>query len=133
MTVQLTDSVLNDVGTHLQTSGIGTLGVDVFLYQLPHQPTEAVAVIPTGGPRLAADLNAIKRVQFQVLIRADSITSGMQKAEKVFSALDNQANVLANNPGRIFGDHEPGVHFRDANNRVVFSLNFTTTLLRETS
>ena len=66
-------SLLDELGTYLQTQGIGTLGTDLFRAFLPDAPAAAVALIETGGlaPQFILDTPGvhIDQPSLQVLSR----------------------------------------------------------------
>lgn len=127
----LTKSVLSDVAQYLHTK-VGSLNIDLFQGTMPGTPANCVVILPTGGIRnVVQDVNAIKRTQFQLIVRDKSFPTGLTRTETIFGLLDNQFNILSgDNQGRIVADHEPGVMFRDENNHCIFSLNFTCTMIR---
>ncbi len=119
-----------DIAAVLATAGVGTVLTDIFTGTLPSTPQNCAAVIPTGGIRLSGDINALQRPTFQVLVRDKKWSLGMAKSRLVFASLDRKWNLASTAKGQVIADHEPGVAFRDTNNLLVFSLNFTATVHR---
>lgn len=93
--------LLDEVGTYLQTEGIGTLGTDLFKGLLPDIPDACVALIETGGQASehvlssAVGAPAWEAPSFQVTCRAGrrDYSAARIKANDVFKLLDGLANI----------------------------------------
>ena len=63
--------LIRDIAQILQTNGIGILGTDIFLGQLPASPDNVVVFYPTGGFAQDLPLPDVK-MTVQVLVRDKS-------------------------------------------------------------
>ena len=111
------------VASYIGAAGYGTAGTDLFLGTLPETPRTCTAIILTGGPSVPQD--KIRRKTFQIMCRAQTETAAMTKANSIHALFDDAWCTLAPGfKGRVTASHEPGLHARDANNDVVYFLNF---------
>jgi len=117
------NNFLTELSTYLQYSAIGTVGIDIFSGIMPGSPTNCVAVYASGGSRSADD--PLVKPNLQVLIRNSRNSSAKTKTDSVFSVLDNKWNFLTTFEGRCLADHQPGPNYRDQNNNVIYTLNFS--------
>lgn len=123
--------LLDELGTYLQTNGIGTQGTDLFLGSLPDRPDAAVAVLEYGGlaPEHTMGANTapdFERPRVQVLSRHADYTTARQKAEDAYRLLDKlTATSLSSTLYlRIAALQSPTWLGQDQNNRHVVSCNF---------
>lgn len=124
----MTLNFLNDLGNFLQAKLVGTLATDIFLERMPPSPDNLVGVFLTGGQVIGS--RTIDVIRFQVLVRDSSITSGLTRAETIWNLLQNSWGELSTSKARITADGQPGIKFRDSNELLVFSLNFTASVPR---
>lgn len=120
------DVMLRDIAQLLQTGGIGTLGADLFLGQLPDSPDNCVAVFEyAGGP---PDLHwGGEYPGLQVLVRNKSYEAGRAKIEAAKNVLHGLAETKVNNHRYLLirANQSPFLLERDASDRVVFVCNFS--------
>jgi len=117
--------ILEDVGTYLNTWGIGTVGTNMFIANMPPSPTKCLSIFSNGG--LMSPQNApYYNPQFQILIRdtAYNVIALGRLADYVFSLLDNKWEVFTRFKGRITALSPPGVNYKDETGNWVYSLNF---------
>ena len=105
----------------LQSSGVGTIGLSLFMAQLPSSPTDAISVSVQGGDAAVCP----HRYNVQVLCRGLEYLATATRAELLNSYLDNHWHQTVNAVGRFVADHPVGPMYRDANNLFVFTLNYT--------
>jgi len=115
-------TLLNEILTYLAANGVGTVGSNLFAAHLPAKPTKSTSVQLTGGPKGEGD--PLQRPRIQVLIRDSSYPAGFAKACSVYELLNHKVPGLATVKGRVVPDHEPGPMYLDANDQIVFTLNF---------
>jgi hypothetical protein len=118
-------AMIDDIATHLQTQGVGTIGTDLFKSYLPDITGTAVAVLDTGGLEPDTYLPTHEPT-FQVFVRSDTYSVGKAKLAAIRSALHQQKNltvgstyfyfILANSEGGHLGLNERGQN--------EFSMNF---------
>jgi len=121
-------TLLYEAGLYLAANGIGTLGSDIFLNQLPNSPANCVALFAEGGESPSHGLNPMELPTLQVLIRDEIDISGLRKTILVFKLLHDQWNVLPSIRGRVLADAKPGAKFLSDSGLPTFPLNFTWTL-----
>lgn len=86
-------TILESVGTYLQTSGQGTLGTSLFLSVMPESPDSVVAVYENTGNTpyftMGAAATAIDRPLIQVICRAGrgDYPTARDKADSIRSLL----------------------------------------------
>ena len=110
-----------ETASFLQASGVGTVGMRLFMAQLPSTPVDAVSVSVQGGDAAVCP----HRYNIQVLCRGAEYLSAAQRAETINNVLDNRWHKTASVVGRFTADHPVGPMYRDDNNLYVFTLNYT--------
>lgn len=117
-------SLINAVADFLQANtSIGTVAVDIFSGFMPSTPVVCTAVYAQPGITLTGD--PLVRPGVQVLTRGITYLSAHQAAESIFQVLRNKWNISSSARGRIHATHEVGPNYRDVNNNIVFTLNFS--------
>jgi len=117
--------LVEDIGNYLQTSGVGTIGTDIFLGQLPVTPDNVIVLFEYAGE--PPDLHSsLEYPGLQVLVRNESYAAGRQKIEQVRSVLHGLTEAMIN--GRRYllvqAKQSPESLARDENGRAVFVCNF---------
>lgn len=118
---------IEQVATYLQAGGIGTLGTNLFISNLPDSVDSCVAVFDTGG--MTPDIYLpTKEPTFQVLVRSTTYDLGKAKIDAIRALLHRNFNVtlvvgqtyvysiLALSEGGHIGQNERGLD--------EFSMNF---------
>lgn len=122
--------LLDELGAYMQTQGIGTLGTDLFIGQMPDSPDAAVTLYEYGGiaptHALGGGAARFERPRVQVVARATTYTAARSKIESVYKLLDQVAGVIMSSVRylRIEAVQAPMFLERDANSRVVMVCNF---------
>lgn len=119
-------TLLNETVTYLASGGVGTVGSNLFADHMPAKPTKCTSVQLTGGPKGVGD--PLQRPRIQVFVRDLDYQAGFTKACLVYELLNHKVPSLTTLKGRVIPDHEPGPMYRDANDQVVFTLNFHWTV-----
>jgi Bacteriophage minor capsid protein len=124
----------DDLAAHLQTRGAGTVGVDLFVGQLPPLPANAMAVIEySGAPPLRvfgatpAQATAQEDARAQVVIRALTHAAARDAAQTALDALDWQmfTGLSGYRYQLVEALQRPAFPlYRDANDRPVWVANF---------
>lgn len=109
----LTDDILSEI----QSAGLGTIGADLFVGQLPPN-IEGTVVTEYGGeqPTLFFNGGGSQKPKFQVFARYNGYETGRNKIEAIFNLLITKYQPLGT-PAYI-GTNE--------NNQYEFSVNFKT-------
>ena len=117
--------MLKEIGTYLQTQGIGTLGADIFLGLMPDQPDNCIALFEyAGGP---PDLHwAGEYPGLQVRVRNKGYAAARTKIGEVMDELHglHEQTLHGTRYLLIKARGSPEVLKRDNNNRVELFVNF---------
>ncbi len=122
--------LLPELGTYLQTAGIGTLGTDLFLGLLPPTPDNCVCIAEYGGMAPEHDMGTLAlRYEFprvQVLVRNTSYATGMLKARDIMGDMAAVANSTMSgvNYFGIDAIQSPFFLNKDDNGRWVCACNY---------
>ncbi len=123
-----------DITQILQVNGIGVLGTDIFLSQLPASPDNVVVLYPTGGFPQDLPLPDVK-MTVQVLVRDKSYQTGYERIWRILNLLDGGENRFLQAPsGRkmVAQAIQPPLFLeRDENNRSIFVFNIAVTTNRD--
>jgi len=117
--------VLKEIGTYLQSQGIGTLGTDLFLGLMPDQPDNCIALFEYAGAPLALHWNG-EYPGLQVRVRGTSYAAARTKIGEVAKKLHglHEQTLSGTRYLLIKARGSPEVLKRDANNRVELFVNF---------
>ena len=123
-------ATLDEIGTYLETQGVGTQATDLFLRSAPDTPDACVAVLEYGGappvPKMGNTPGAVilERPRIQVRARAATYTAAETKAKAAWSALHWFVGTLS---GTVYYKIEalqsPFLLERDENNRFIVGFN----------
>lgn len=122
----------------IETAGLATYGVDLFLGGMPSEPSLCCALIEYGGePPLrtqnegAAHSSAQggERPRFQLLCRASDYETGRSLIQSMWEKLDAIVNetIVTTFYQRVSAVQQPFLLERDENNRWIFVANFAVT------
>lgn len=122
--------LLDEIGTYLQTQGVGTLAVDLFLGRMPATPDTAMSVMEYGGLAPVKAMSAtpgaavLEMPSIQVLSRSANYTTARTRAESAYKKLDGFSGVLSGvRYGFISANQAPFFIQRDENDRVWIGFN----------
>lgn len=124
--------MIRDIAQILQSNGIGTIGADIYLGQLPASPDNVVAVFEYGGE--PPDLHAnIEYPGLQVMVRNKRYDAGRQKIEQARNVLHGLAETVVNGHRYLLirANQSPAFLQRDENNRAIFVCNFRVITVKE--
>lgn len=94
--------LLDAIAAHLQTSGIGTVGTDIFKTQLPDSPDFCIGVFEYAGrpsDKAFGTTVLIENARFQILVRSsrqgvtNAYTTARNKAESIYTLLDGAGPI----------------------------------------
>lgn len=126
-------ATLDEIGTYLQTSGIGTLGSSLFIGMLPQTPDTCVAIYEYGGSvgtyTMGSTVSArLEYPRIQAIARAASYSTARAKIQSVYTTLDAVAetDLSSKRYHRIRAATPPIYIGKDESNRPMFSCNFET-------
>ena len=117
--------MLKEIGTYLQSQGMGTLGADLFLGLMPDQPDNCIALFEYAGS--PPDLHwEGEYPRLQVRVRDKSYAAARAKIGSIVALLHGlHEQVLSNTRYLLIKAlGSPEVLKRDANNRVELFVNF---------
>lgn len=117
--------ILADIGSILQSAGVGTVGTDIFLGKLPATPDNCVAVFEYAGEPPDLHWNG-EYPGLQILVRNKNYDTGRQKIEQVKNILHGMAETVINNHRYLLirANQSPFLLERDENGRAIFVCNF---------
>lgn len=110
------------VATYLATTGLGSLGGNIFAMTMPDSPYVCTVAFATGGPNTPG--NPTKKPRITVQHRNTSVASGFSAITSIHAALNNQWNIFPSIPGRIFPSTEIGAYFRDRNGHPIYAVSY---------
>jgi len=118
--------LLEDIGNYLEQNGIGVLGTDIFLGQLPASPDNVVALFEYAGYPPWLKLSC-ERPGLQVRVRSTHYTTGRTKIEKVTQVLHGVTEQTINGVRYVIiqAEQSPFPLGRDENGRIEWAVNFT--------
>lgn len=118
--------LIRDIAQILQTAGVGSIGSNIFLGQLPVSPDNAVVLYPTGGYPQPLPLLDVKMTA-QVLVRDSGYEAGYSRIWQIFNLLDRGGSRFLQAPsGRKMvtqAKQPPEFIERDESNRCIFVFN----------
>lgn len=120
---------LDDIGTYLQTEGMGTLGTDIFYHGFDSLTSNCISLSGSAGPgadtTLAGDM-ILYKPELGVLVRNASDTSANSKALSIYNLLNLKTNFTSGTTRfkRIRAISEPFFVSKTANNLYIYSINF---------
>ena len=117
--------MLNEIGTYLQSQGIGTLGANLFLGLMPDQPDNCIALFEYAGSPPDLHWNG-EYPGLQVRVRNKSYAMARAKIEQIRDLLHglHDKKLSGTRYLLIKARGSPEVLKRDANNRVELFVNF---------
>jgi hypothetical protein len=122
--------LIEEVGNLIANSGHGTLGVDIFLYQMPDTPDTCIALREYGGGEPSYSHTYVdpsyEVPRFQMLARAPAIPDARLLAHQVWVTLQSVRNVTLDGTFylRLQPLQSPFMIERDNNDRWVAGANF---------
>ena len=117
--------MLNEIGTYLQSQGIGTLGTDLFLGLMPDQPDNCIALFEYAGSPPDLHWNG-EYPGLQVRVRDKSYPAGKAKIKQIVRVLHGLHETVLGGTRYLLvkARGSPEVLMRDENNRIEFFINF---------
>ncbi len=117
--------MLKEIGTYLQSQGIGTLGTDLFLGLMPDQPDNCIALFEYAGSPPDLHWNG-EYPGLQVRVRNKSYGTGREKIQRIYELLHGLHNQILSGTRYLLikARGSPEVLKRDTNNRIELFVNF---------
>lgn len=87
--------LLDDIGSHLQTNGAGTVGTDIFKGTMPDSPTICVAIYEYAGVGYSRTSGSVvsENARIQIVVRDTGYSAARTKAETIKNILDALGNL----------------------------------------
>jgi len=122
-------SWIDDIGSYLQTQGIGTLGTDLFYENFDSSATNCIALIAQAGQSPKTTLRntmTLKRPELGVRVRNQNDSDAHTKAESVYNLLNHTYNTTLGSTRfkSIKAIAEPFFVSQSKNNSYIYSINF---------
>jgi hypothetical protein len=122
--------MLTEIATYLETAGCGTVGVDLFLGDLPDAPVAAASLVEYGGlpPQRTFGTVAWEQPRVQVLVRDAAYFAARERAERIYRALVAVANTTLSGT-RYFSvtATPPSILERDEHDRPILTIRANVT------
>lgn len=117
--------LLEDIGQYLQSQGIGTLGVDIFLGILPSESDNCIALFEYAGSPPDLHWNG-EYPGLQVMVRNADYPAGRVKIEQVKNTLHGLYEQVLNGTRYLLikAKQSPECLGLDDNQRYEFVINF---------
>lgn len=133
-------SLVDDMADYLSTSGIGTIGTNLFKTLLPDSPDACVAIFATGGMEPAHAMGAgpggavAERPNIAVWSRDARPDNAEFLARKAFFLLDKLGRTINGVEYKaIFALQTPFFLQRDETGRAIYACNFSVVRASATS
>lgn len=120
-------AVTTDIATYLQTQGIGTIGTNIFIGELPPKPDTCCSVFTYGANPPSLVWNG-EFPDVQVRVRGETHDLALAKAYAVMKALHKKTEITVNSHLYHFigAKHSPTSLGREAGRaRWLYVVNFT--------
>ncbi len=123
-------SWIDDIGSYLQTQGIGTLGTDLFYEKFEPSIQNSVILITQAGPGPSTTLGntmILRKPELGVRVRNQDDSTAYTKAESIFNLLNDTYNTTIGNTRfkRINAVADPFFVGFDKNENFMYSINFS--------
>jgi hypothetical protein len=117
--------MLNEIGTYLQSQGIGTLGTNLFLGLMPDQPDNCIALFEYAGSPPDLHWNG-EYPGLQVRVRNKSYATARTKIQEIYEELHGLHDQMLSGTRYLLikARGSPEILKRDENNRVELFINF---------
>lgn len=117
-----------ELGKYLETAGVGTVAIDLFIGKVPPAPDNIVAITTNQyrGNRPSPDIPIIQVPRVQLLVRNKSFDVAAEKLDTIRTLLQGIVNVRLPH-WRILGiaaDQEGGPLGQDEQGRQEFAISF---------
>jgi hypothetical protein len=123
-------SAAEDIGTYLQSLGLGTLWQTIFIDEVVPK-TEHISIFNTGGfsPDYTYTRQQInENPSITIQARYNSRSEGYSKLEQIKDILNSLGNIQMGDNFYLFFSMSSDILYieRDEDNRVLYSMNFLT-------
>ena len=117
--------MLSDIGTYLQTQGVGTVGADIFLGLMPDQPDNCIALFEYAGSPPDMHWDG-EYPGLQVRVRDKSYAEARIKIEETMKKLHGLHEQILSSTRYLLikARGSPEILKRDSSNRVELFVNF---------
>lgn len=79
---------VEDLGTLIESAGLGTIGKDLFLYHSPAEVENCIIVFPSNEPAaIDAELPFYRKARFQLIVRNVRYQDGLDVSKALSDAL----------------------------------------------
>lgn len=123
------ETYLADLGTHLQTNSIGTLGTDIF-YNGFDKVTNCITLNPYPGSNLNNIVSGERnphQVNLNVLVRNSNGSTAKSKADSIYALIGDLSNILIGTTRFFYiqAKGPPGLLSRANSGATIYSVNFS--------
>lgn len=117
---------LDDLGTYLQTAGIGTLGTDIFYRGFDALTPNCIALFDNAGQHATSLGGELYRPGLGILVRNSSDVTADSKSRAIHDLLNLKVNIFMGTTRikRIEAVSPAFFVSKSANNQFIYSINF---------
>lgn len=127
---------IEDIGTLIESAGLGTLGSDILLYHSnPDSPTPCIILYPSNDPPpISPETPYYMKGKFQTIVRANRYQDGIDLSKQLITALtlhnEETTQMTIKEVRPLF---QTRVFRRSDSGHIEFSTTFTITYVQKTS
>jgi|SaaInlStandDraft_7_1057024.scaffolds.fasta_scaffold36118_4 hypothetical protein len=116
---------------YIQSNGIGTVGRDIFLYNMPDSINVGILFTSSlSGTKIDHELPNYRKRNFQIIVRSDNYVDGLAISESIMGVLDFANTDVDNYFVKFVRPRtEPVVYPVSEGDYIEFSLNFETVFI----
>jgi hypothetical protein len=124
------ETYLDDLGTFLQTEGIGTLGTDIFFYGLDGASPNCISITPfisgkSSNSIVSGEINPYEP-DISIIIRNSDAATALTKATTIYKLMRNISNrTLGTTRFILIQEHGPPGFIAQQDGYYYFSINFS--------
>lgn len=117
---------LDDVGSYLQTAGIGTLGTDMFYNNFDATVLNCIVLSGQAGQSADTSGGELHKPGLSILVRNSLDSTAESKARAIYNLLNLKVNTVMGSTHikRIEAVAAPFFVSNSANNLFIYSINF---------
>jgi len=123
-----------DVAEYLEDQSIGTVGTDIFVGQMPDTANNVIAVYEYAGTPPEC-VGRVESPRLVVRVRNATYANARNKARDILYLLHTKANITIESHSYLYIRAVGSINYlgRDAEDRVLFSIDFIASKIMESS
>jgi hypothetical protein len=123
-----------DIAEYLEDQSIGTVGTDIFVGQMPDTTSNAIAIYEYAGTPPEC-VGHVENPRLVVRVRNTIYANARSKARDILYALHTKADSTIESHSYLYIRAVGSINYlgRDAENRVLFSIDFLASKIMESA